>query len=80
MVPNSTDAVESHNRASKGSSPDILRVALMSTYKVDMAAALKNLANSQGISTCYDSLHPAARAKRTKVANKARSRKAAWNR
>ena len=76
-VPNSTNAVESHNRASKGSSPNILKVALMSTYKVDMAAALEHLANSQGISTSYDNLHPAARAKRTKVANKARSRKRA---
>ena len=69
--------MESHNRPSKASSPDILKVALMSTYKVDMAATLEHLANSQGISTSYDNLHPAARAKRTKVTNKARSRKRA---
>lgn len=49
----------------------------MSTYKVDMAAALEHLANSQGISTSYDNLHPAARAKRTKVTNKVRSQKRA---
>ena len=40
-IPNTTNAVESHNHCSKGSSPDILKVAPMATYKIDMAAALE---------------------------------------
>ena len=43
-IPSDTNAVESHNRVSKGSAPDVLKVALMTTYKVDMAAALEHLA------------------------------------
>lgn len=76
-LPNSTNAVESHNRCSKGTAPDILKVALLSTYKQDMAASLEHLANSQGIKTSYADLTPAARAKQSAVANKARSRKRA---
>ena len=34
-----TNAMESHNRVSKGTTPDILKVALMTTYKLDMAAS-----------------------------------------
>ena len=76
-IPNITNAVESHNRCSKGSSPDILNVALMSTYKIDMAAALEHLAKSKGIATGYEDLSLASRATRTKVSNKARYRKRA---
>ena len=78
-APSTTNAVELHNRVSKGTSPDILSVAMMTTYKVDMSAALEHLASSQGIPTSYDELTPAARAKRSKTANKARSRKRAGN-
>ena len=49
----------------------------MATYKLDMAAALEHLAKRRGITTSYDNLSPASRAARTKVANKARSRKRA---
>lgn len=59
-------AAESHNRCSKGSSPDILKVVLMATYKIDMAAALEHLAKRQGI-TSYEDLSPASRATRTLV-------------
>ena len=74
-----TNAVESHNRCSKGSSPDILKVALMATYmyKIDMAATLEHLAKRSGTTTSYEDLSPASRATRTKVANQARSRKRA---
>lgn len=75
-IPDTTNAVESHNCCSKGSSPDILKVALMATYKLDMAAALEHLAKRTGITT-YEDLSPASRAARTKVSNKARSRKRA---
>ena len=75
-IPNTTNAVESHNHCSKGSTPDILKVALMATYKihVDMAAALEHLAKRKGITTLYDDLSPVSRAARTMVANKSRSR------
>ena len=76
-IPSDTNAVESHNRISKGTSPDVLKVALMTTYKVDMAAALEHLAQGHGISTTYESLTPEARSRRTAAANKARSRKRA---
>ena len=76
-LPDTTNAVESHNRASKGHNPDILKVALMNTYKIDMKASLEHLARSKGISTSYEDLSPAARAKRSGVANKARSRRRA---
>ena len=77
-TPNDTNAVESHNHCSKGSKPDILKVALMSTYKVDMAAALEHLAGCQGIRTSYDDdMTPVARAKRSATSNKARRRKRA---
>ena len=71
--------VESHNRISKGTSgsPDFLKVALMTTYKVDMAVALEHLAQSHGISTTYESLTPEARSRCTAAANKAHSRKRA---
>lgn len=77
LLPETTNAVESHNRASKRKSADILKVALMSTYKRDMAAALEHLARTHGIPTSYVDLTPDARAKRTHTANAARSRKRA---
>ena len=48
-LPDTTNAVESHNRCSKGSCPDILKVALMATYKIDMSTALEHLAKRRGI-------------------------------
>lgn len=79
LIPNTTNAVESHNRVSKGSRPDILKVALMATYKIDMVSTLEHLANKQGVQTSYYDLSVTARAQRTKSANKARSRKRARN-
>ena len=76
-LPNTTNAVESHNRCSKGSCPDILKVALMATYKIDMSAALEHLAKTRGITTSYEDLSQASRAARAKVANRTRSRKRA---
>ncbi len=55
-LPDTTNAVESHNRVSKGRSPDILGVAMMATYKVDFAAVLEHLARTKGIPTSYDDL------------------------
>ena len=58
LLPETTNAVESHNRTSKRSSADILKVALMSTYKLDMAAALEHLAKTHGIPTSYMDFAP----------------------
>ena len=74
-IPDITNAVESHNRLSKGPSVDILKVAMMNTYKVDMAAALEHMAKCASILISYDNLSVASRAKRTAAANKARLRK-----
>ncbi len=63
-LPNSTNAVEAHNRLSKGSSPEVLQVALLSTYKVDMSATLQHIAKAKGVSITYDDMSPSARAKR----------------
>ena len=52
-LPTTTNAVESHNCLSKNGKLDILRVAMMSTYKIDMSNALECLARMQGISTSY---------------------------
>ena len=76
-LPDSTNAVESHNRCSKGDKPDTLKIAMLSTYKLDMASALEHLANSTGIKTSYVDLTSDARAKRSAKANKARARKRA---
>ena len=76
-IPSDTNAVESHNRISKGTNPDILKVALMTTYKVDMVAALEHLAQSNNIPTSYEDLTPEARSRHATTANKARSRKRA---
>lgn len=50
-IPDDTNAVESHNRVSKGTTPDILKVAMLTTYKVDMSAALEHLAQIKNIPT-----------------------------
>ena len=55
-LPGSTNSVESYNRCSKTEKSDILKVAMMYTYKVDMAAALENLAITQKIATSYTSM------------------------
>ena len=52
-LPTSTNAVESHNRLSKIDKPEILCVALLTTYKIDMASALEHTARTEGLSTDY---------------------------
>ena len=74
-LPSSTNAVESHNCLSKQRDPNILKVALMSTYKIDMANALEHIACMKGISTSYMDTSLAAREKRNKAANATRAKK-----
>ena len=74
-LPCSTNAVESHNRLSKGTSPDPLEIAMLATYKTDMVAALRHLASSQGLKTTYEDLSPLQRSKRVAQANTARRKR-----
>jgi len=52
-LPTSTNAVESHNRLSKHDRAEILSVALLTTYKIDMATVLEHMARNEGLSTSY---------------------------
>ena len=76
-LPTSTNAVEAYNRLSKGPSQDSLEVAMMATYKADMAAALRHIAHTKGITVSYESLSPTSRKKRTQTANKGRAKRRA---
>lgn len=76
-LPDSTNAVEAHNRLSKGSSPKVLQVALLSTYRVDVSAALQHIAKAKGVSIAYDDMSPTARAKRVATLNLARRKRRA---
>ena len=48
-LPTSTNADEAYNQLSKGPSQASLEVAMMATYKMDMAAALRHIAHTKGI-------------------------------
>ena len=74
-LPSSTNAVEFHNHLSKQCDPNILKVPLMSTYKIDMAYALEHITCMMGISTSYMDMSLAARKKRNKAANATRAKK-----
>lgn len=75
QLPTSMNAVESHNRLSKAYKPEILRVAMLTTYKVDMAMALEHMVRNEGMPTSYDDTSEEARVKSTKAANKARDKR-----
>ena len=53
-LPNTTNAVESHNRLSKTTHPEILKVAMLTTYKVDMSVTLEHMAKLAGMKTSYE--------------------------
>lgn len=74
-LPSSTNAVESLHRVSKAKHPDVLKVALMTTYKVDMACALEHIAATKLIPTSYELLTPEVRAARSKTAKRARAKR-----
>ena len=71
-LPSSTNAVESLHKGAKGKHANVLKVALMSTYKVDMASALEYTAATKNIPICYEKLTPSVRKQRAIVAEKAR--------
>ena len=74
-LPNSTNAVESYNRLCKGPTPDVLSVAMMTTYKLDMAATLQHLAVTSGMSVTYERQTPEARSSRASAQSRARAKR-----
>ena len=65
-LPSSTNVVESHNRLSKSEHVEILKVAMMVTYRKDMSTSLELMAQSRGLSTTYDDLSECAQEKRSR--------------
>jgi len=74
-LPSSTNAVKSLHCFSKGKHPDVLKVALMTTYKVDMACALEHIAATKLIPASYELLTPDVRAARSKAAKRTRTKR-----
>ena len=74
-LPSSTNAVESHNRFCKGDHPETLKLAMLSTYKEDMAKTLEVMARQQGLSTTYERLSPTATGHRSKQQSAARRKR-----
>ena len=74
-IPNSTNTVESHNRLSKLSKPEILCTAMLTTYKVDMAAALEHMARLEGLPTSYEDTTDDACAKKNKAVQRSCSKR-----
>ena len=74
-LPTSTNAVESFNLCSKEEKPNVLKVAMMHTYKLDMAAALEGMALQKKISTAYDDMSPVGRSKRAKAHSRAQAKR-----
>lgn len=68
-LPTSTNAVESLNKTSKKGDNCPLQLAIMQTYKTDMASALEHIAAAEGLPTTYNDMSTPAQEKR---ANQAR--------
>lgn len=77
-LPNSTNAVESHNRFGHTTHRQSLKLAMMATYREDMSRCLEMMARRRGLSTNYDNLSLSACSKRSAQQNCAR-RKRLWN-
>lgn len=74
-LPSSTNAVESHNRLSKSEHAQILKVAMMGTYRKDMSTSLELMAQSRGLPTTYDDLTESARVKRSRQQSASRRKR-----
>ncbi len=72
-LPKTTNAVESHNRLSKVDKPEILRIAMLTTYKVDMSVALEHMARCEGMKTSYEDTNEERKEKKPKVASRTRT-------
>ena len=64
-LPNSTNAVESYNRFGRAAHRQPLKVAMMATYREDMAKSLEVMACRKGLTTTYHSHSESARSKRS---------------
>ena len=73
-LPNSTNAVESYNRLCKGPNSGVLSVAMMMIYKLDMAATLRHLAVTSGMSVTYERQTPEARSSRASEQSRAHAK------
>ena len=74
-LPSLTNAVESHNRLCKSEHVQILKVAMLATYRKDMSITLELMAQSCGLSTTYDGLSQSARAKRAQQQSASRRKR-----
>lgn len=74
-LPTSNNAVESYNRLCEGPTPDVLSVAMMTTYKLGMVASLQHIAVTNGMSVTYESQTPEARSARASAQNQARAKR-----
>ena len=74
-LPSSTNAVESLHLATKQKHPNVLKVALVTVYKVDMANALEHIAAKKQIPTAYERLTPDVRAANSKTAKRANAKR-----
>ena len=74
-LPTSTNAVESHNQLSKNNQPEILGLALLTTYKVDMASVLEHMASSEGLLTDYSERNDEYRLKNSSTVKKSRAKR-----
>jgi len=73
-LPTSTNAVKSHNRLSKHDRAEILSVALLTTYKIDMATVL------EGLSTSYTENSAEQQKKNSNAVRKSRQKEKSKNR
>lgn len=74
-LPSSTNAVESYNRFGRPAQRQPLKLAMMTTYKEDMAKTLEIMARRKSLSTNYDSPSLANRSKRSAQQCKARRKR-----
>lgn len=74
-LPNSTNAVESHNRFGRSTHRQPLKAAMMATYREDMAKSLEIMARRKGLSTAYDSPLQSDRIKRSAQQSLARRKR-----
>ena len=74
-LPTSTNAVESRNRLSKNDKAETLSVALLTTYKIDVAMALEHMARTEGLSTSYTENSAERRKKNRNAVSKYRQKR-----
>lgn len=74
-LPNSTNAVESHNRFGRTAHRQPLKSAMMATYREDMSRCLEMMARRNGLPTSYDNLSLSARSERSAQQSSARRKR-----